>query len=275
MSHALSFPCPHCGTSYSLTAEYLSQYGGKNTACQGCGNRFRLPVPDPAAVAEAGAVDAVGIAPDPSGAGDESPPAVSYAGPVWPPLPSEGIWRENEEVAITTLSPKLPSCCVKCAEPMDGKKVWLRLKWSPRMYTGHAHVTRFARWMNEREMLFKIGYCRRHRAKARAARRALWGVFVIAALSFCVGLATPTGGRGSPDLSLAKAIMILAAIVLFVAGLIWASVAGKPLRVLDMDDHSARVAGFGQPFLDRLPSFRAAQEAAAAQAAGRMHEAVG
>ena len=234
MSQSMIFPCPHCGMSFELTAEYLAQYGGQMTTCTSCGRTYALPT--------AAALDA-------------APPAAPSAGPV-PVLPYSsapvgmampmytGVWREGN-ILVAANGSSLPPCCVKCNAPVTGDMKRKTFYWhhpaiyiailSPLIYIILALVLRKGGTIN-------VGLCEKHK-KSRLF--GIWGGTSLALLSIVVFVLA-----GQNDMPL----LVPVGIVLILGGLIWAVLAARMLTPTRIDERTLWLRGACSTLLDTLPN---------------------
>src|SRR4051812_42991679 len=106
MLQPIIYPCPRCATPYTLTPDYLAQYGGQTTVCKNCGGQFVLP----GAAAASGQIPAAHVSmPAPGlGQGMQGQPTpgqpqqvLPYAGPQWGVQMTPGAWSEGPLVIVT------------------------------------------------------------------------------------------------------------------------------------------------------------------------------
>src|SRR4051812_30379269 len=135
MHQPIIYPCPRCATAYTLTSEYLAQYGGQTTVCTNCGGQFVLP----GASAASGQAPAAYTATPASGLGQavqgQSAPGqpqtvLPYAGPQWGVPAAPGAWSEGPLVVVVK-DTSIAHACVKCGGPPSGRALNKTFIWHP------------------------------------------------------------------------------------------------------------------------------------------------
>ena len=116
--------CQKCGARFSLSADYITQYGGRTTTCQSCGNAMvipqnlggPLPLPLPLPISQ----------------GPGTSQVLQYAAPSGYQQVARGIgvWREGNKVVIRS-GAALPEGCVKCNAPLDRPLKRTKYVWYP------------------------------------------------------------------------------------------------------------------------------------------------
>jgi hypothetical protein len=246
MSLSVSLPCPHCGLSFRLNSEYLSQFGGAVTICTGCGQKFTLPAVS----------DVFGGTESPSvPAADSNPSVIHYASAQHPPTPvwTDGIWRDGACVVIRR-GARLPHRCIRCNAPGDGPQVWVRL------------------WWQEEEILFRASLCESHSA-IRARNTRLGSPLILAGVCLIVAVLVVVVAS-----STFKWVMYLigfaVAAALIVAGLVFRYVGGAHLTLQSITPEAGWVTGFCADFVGSLPAIEQARSAEANDVSRKLEHVV-
>ncbi len=254
MSNDANFACPHCGSGYQLTPEYVAQYGGQQTTCLSCGRAFDLPTSMPAAApfVHAGAgwaaaapanIPLAGAAPDGAPPFAGPAPTLQYAHLGGWSIYTPGVWRDGDTI-VAHSGATLPYCCVKCGGaavgPSKMKKFWwhhpglFALAFSPVIYAIVALCIR-------KQGSASFALCAAHR---RSKRNGVLGACTLMGLSLI-----PFGVAIVDDWSVGAAVGLL----LLVSGLIWLVIATKTLRPRKIEGQFLYLKGAGETFLMNLP----------------------
>jgi hypothetical protein len=263
MSALATIECPHCGKRYKLTAEYLSSYGGRETACQGCGLAMLLPT-----AAE------MGVEPEPAPA--TAPAAarpLAYASAEYPPRPAQGAWRDGQFVVCRRL-PKLPPRCFRCNEPTDAPPTQVVLNWVPpekRRRTGMMFllggflpglISMLANRSTDEQITLELRCCPAHRVPMRLGKVAA-ALFALVLVGFALAV-------GFRDTSFGPYLLFVPA-GLIVAGIV-VSIIPYPLCIAAWDKDYAWIEGFPKPFRTGLPSLKEAYEQEVTTSAERLKQ---
>ncbi len=263
MSTKPAIACPHCGKRYAMTAEYVAQYGGGETTCDGCGNAMLIPT----SWAEVVGPDDPSTSPD---AGRT--PVLSYSAPDLTPMPTQGVWRDDENQAVVlAYRAKLPLRCFVCATPTEEPPRKFTLKWldptkraqvRASAFVGGALMALIVKNASSQKVSFKLCTCRQHKLpkNLRVAGAVLFALAcVVGAISS--GLSTPAM---MPVMFGIMGVLVLAGIVLMAIP--------YRLRVLRIDKGFAWIAGFTSAFRQSLPSIAEARAVQTAEEARRIEE---
>jgi hypothetical protein len=247
----MDFSCPHCTFTYQLDDDYLREYGGQTTACTQCGKDFVLPtvVAQSAPVAEA--------------------PLLSYAAPAYPPPEFKGgAWRDRGLVVVTR-GGRLPPRCVRCNEPAEGKSIWIRLKWTPRIFTGVRRVSRVARFVLTEEVMLRVYFCPKHRMRYFRGMRAGWLLPLIGLCMFVLG---PILGANFGLWGIVVGALCIGGFLLGLAGFLWRLAAKDFLQVATADPRSAWIGGCSPALVESLPDLAESNAVADAAAGARLEQ---
>lgn len=229
-----SISCPHCGNRYPIDYDYLEQFGNTKTLCRACGVRFILP-----RLEEVFPVPPIIVGSPQS--------TVQYASPLTPQAPgtTHGVWRDHDDL-ILERGAELPRRCICCNDVGDGKRLWIKLWWKEREKP--SIVLAVLSKPKEDMIAFRFSLCAGHRHKLQQSRQLgnllmLSGLFVFFAAMLCSLL-----------FDWKPALIWPGAAVVFVTGLVWRSFGALSLAAVTIDDHEARVTGFGKAFVASLES---------------------
>jgi hypothetical protein len=239
--------CPRCGTPYTLTPEYLAQYGGQTTVCTNCGGQFVLPGPAAAAgqapVAQQFSAPAQQAAPGQLPAAGQAQPVLPYAGPQWG-VATAGAWSEGRLI-VAAKDASVAHACVKCGGPPAGRPFRRMFRWhQPIIYltilAGLLIYVIIALCVQEKGRV-EYALCERHRRRRRNAILGGWlltfagiGMFVLAGVQ-------------------EEVVWVPFGILAFIGGLVWAIVGAQTLRPEKIDARFVWLKGAGEDFLRTLP----------------------
>ncbi|HWE95126.1 MAG TPA: hypothetical protein VG269_14255 [Tepidisphaeraceae bacterium] len=247
----MDFSCPHCALAYQLDDDYLREYGGQTTTCTQCGKEIVLPT--------------AAVQPTPGG----EAPLLSSAAPTYPPPEFKGgAWRDLGLVVVTR-GGRLPPRCVRCNEPGEGKSIWLRLNWTPRIYTGVLRASQIARFALAEEVMLRVYFCQKHRGRYFRATRAGWLLPLIGACMFICG---PILEATFSIPGVVVGALCIGGFFLGLVGFLWRLSAKDFLRVANVDPHLAWIGGCCPALVESLPGLAQANAAANAEAGARLEQ---
>ena len=235
MAQSINSPCPNCGATYHLTAQYLAQYGGQMTTCTNCQRNYTLPTSAALGAAPAGPPPVPVMS---------TTPVLSYSSPQMASQNVGGVWRERK-VLVAANGASLPPCCIKCNEPVDEPMTRKTFYWHPpAVYFGllmgllpYAILALVLR----KSGTIHLGLCKKHKS------RRLWnilggvGASVLSVVVFIIA-----GQTNTPEL-------IAVGIIMLIGGLVWAIVASRMLTPTRIDGTTLWLRGACTKMLDTLP----------------------
>jgi hypothetical protein len=231
--------CGGCGVTIPLPDEYISQYAGQQTRCQGCGAPYVIPAP------------AAAMPPSPPQAPYGQGGVLQYAAPVSPAFMG-ACWSSGNRLVMLN-DAATPDRCIKCNAPANG------YCWSKKLYWHHPALSLLAIVgllpyalvaMCVRQSAFvRIALCPVHRRKRR------WAILGLIVTIFG-GIAMMGGGIDL--LSLPQSNHVLGGVVLalsfvvFIGGLVML-MRFNPVRPRKMENGYVWLSGANQTFLETLP----------------------
>jgi hypothetical protein len=269
MSEEMTVSCPGCSFAYSLSREYVHEFGGGTTNCTECGNPFLLPevhafVPDAPHrdVEEAAAAES---APGPEPAAVlpyASAPAKSSNDEAAPTL--HGGWSDGSLVVVAR-GGAMPPRCVSCGEKVAGLPKRISLRWLP------PEVRFRSYWITQFAMTEKIGfrayYCDRHWRRQRVFT-------VVSVLLVLLGFGLFGGANSLHEQQKGTEYVVLMAAAGFLAlvGICMFVAVGQGLKVVSADTRFAWIGGCGPYFIRKLPTIESARSASAAATAEQLSQ---
>lgn len=157
---------------------------------------------------------------------------------------SEAAWREGN-LLVVRKGAALPEQCIKCGAPAEGGPLKKTMSWhQPWLYIlilfpGLLIYAIVALCVQKRATVC-LSLCGAHRRRRRMLILTVWGLILGGVAGFFVGANVNNG------------LILLAGLVLFVAGLITA-VAIQLVKARRIDDHFVWLRGAGPEFLAQFP----------------------
>jgi hypothetical protein len=233
MDQEAEMQCPRCGKRFELTSEYLAQYAGMLATCE-CGEELTVPE------ASASPQEAV---------------ALSYAAPThsWPQ--PRGVWCDGSCVVVARGTRMADRCCV-CNTPVEGTRP-KTLRWIPPEHRYRSRHPLFFLIQSaiadsySQSIVVRIGRCREHR---REFKPVLVGWSLIMAGFVGLPLVASLASVG-----LVQTIGLISALALLVSGAIILLIPPR-IRIQNFRENCAWLRGFGEPYLNALPSLADAHE---------------
>jgi hypothetical protein len=269
MSDDMTVCCPECSFAYSLTREYVHEFGGGTTNCTECGNPFLLPevhafVPDAPdrGVEEAPAPEPAPI-PEPAAVLPyASAPVKSSNGEAAPTL--HGGWSDGSLVVVTR-GGAMPPRCVTCGEKVAGLPKRISLRWlPPEARYKSSWIMRFA--MTEK-IGFRAYYCDRH-----WRRQQVFTVVSVLLLLLGFGLFGGANSLHEQQKGTEYVVLVAAAGLLALVGICMFVAVGQGLKVVSADTRFAWIGGCGPYFIRKLPTIESVRSASAAATAERLNQ---
>jgi len=161
-----------------------------------------------------------------------------------PPPTSGGIWRDGKTLVMTK-NALLPDRCLRCDAPANGYRLRKRLSWHhPLLYIlvfGAALFYVILALALSKRATVDFALCPDHVRKRRNFILAGWGVFLLGVVLVFVG--------GTYD----YASIVIAAILLILADIVWLIFAHKIVSVKRIDDRYLWLTGLNEQYLLQFP----------------------
>lgn len=218
-----SMTCFGCGQVYEITAEYLANFAGQETACATCGTAMRVP---------------------------GTPLVLDYRGPgVSADARKARHWRDGN-LLVVEKGAELPPRCARCGRDAPPPYVTYTARWSlaaSQVRTTKASVLLFL--ISHRKRRVTFGLCARHKLLRRFAIALGWAFLAFGVTTFVIVF-----GFMRFPYPPAGIYVIIAAAVLGILSPFWLFAATAVLEATYIDRRLARFKGASPRFLEGLPA---------------------
>lgn len=165
-------------------------------------------------------------------------------------LPPTGGLRRDGDLLVTPLTAVLPPRCVKCNQPMDGRRLRRKLYWHhPLVYAAlllNVLIYLILATVLKKKAVIDVGLCARHRALRRRDLAIAWALAILSVAAFVVGCAGLDSNANGLVLGLPLGLVLLLA-----AG-VWSILRCSVIRPQKIDDRQAWLRGVGREFLEQV-----------------------